>query len=150
MEITIRKVSVKDAIDISRLSGQLGYTISPKQTATQLLSINSSRNDIAYTATIDRKIVGWIHAFYTKRLECTSYCEIGGLVVDEQRRGMGIGKMLIEHIKLWCRDKGCNTLKVRSNVKRTEAHKFYLHSGFDEKKEQKVFEIQLTDQNKSR
>jgi GNAT superfamily N-acetyltransferase len=139
----IRKATIADAAAIAMLSAQLGYKISTEKTEKQIAAINSSDNDIAYVAVDDNKITGWIHVFHTLRLECASYCEIGGLVVDEHYRNKGTGKMLIEHVKHWCRDKNCELLKVRSNVKRKEAHIFYEHSGFAEIKQQKVFEIRL-------
>jgi len=139
----IRKIIENDAAAISSLSTQLGYKFSIEQTLLQINAINNSNNDIAYAAVDDNKITGWIHVFYTLRLECASYCEIGGLVVDEVFRGKGIGKMLIEQVKPWCRDKNCALLKVRSNVKRTDAHRFYEHSGFMVIKQQRVFEIRL-------
>jgi GNAT superfamily N-acetyltransferase len=91
-----------------------------------------------------KKIVGWIHVFQTTRLESGSFCEIGGLVVDDQYRRKGIGKLLIQHIKPWCLSKGNPALRVRCNTKRKEAHEFYFQLGFNENKEQKVFEINLS------
>ncbi len=140
-----RKVIAADAADISRLSYQLGYNFSIEETAIQIAAISNSANDVAYVAIDNNKAAGWIHVFYTMRLECNSYCEIGGLVIDEQYRGKGVGRMLIEQIKPWCLLKHCKELRVRSNIKRTEAHQFYEHLGFLGTKQQKVFRIILNE-----
>ena len=137
----IRKITAADAAQIAALSGQLGYKFSAEKTAIQIAAINNSTNDIAFAATDNNKIIGWIHVFYTIRLECDSYCEIGGLVIDESYRGKGVGTMLIEHIKPWCAEKKCAQIRVRSNSKRTGAHKFYEHLGFKQSKQQNVFEL---------
>ena len=139
----IRKIHPADAPAISKLSEQLGYAISKEQTATQIQSINASANDIAYIAVDADKIIAWIHVFYTVRIETLPFCEIAGLVVDEQYRGKGIGKMLIESTKSWCKSKNCKVIRVRSNIKRADAHIFYERAGFKELKQQKVFEINL-------
>jgi ribosomal protein S18 acetylase RimI-like enzyme len=76
-------------------------------------------------------------------LESGSFCDIGGLVADNQYRRMGIGKRLIEHIKARCMNMGTAVLRVCSNIKRTEAHEFYIKQGFYENNQQKVFEINL-------
>jgi GNAT superfamily N-acetyltransferase len=76
-------------------------------------------------------------------LESNPFVEVGGLVVDENYRSKGIGKKLVEQIKQWCVEKHISTLRVRSQVKRKEAHQFYLANGFTEIKEQKVFQINL-------
>jgi len=53
--------------------------------------------------------------------------------------GKGVGKQLIAVAKKWCEEHSCQTLRVRSNVVRQDAHRFYLSAGFKEMKEQKVF-----------
>jgi GNAT superfamily N-acetyltransferase len=143
MEIVIREIWVEDAGQVVVLSEQLGYAMSLTDTQKQMEEIMGSKNDKAFVA-IDRdKIVGWMHVFYTSRLESKSFCEIGGLVVDENSRGKGVGKLLVGQAKLWCVAKGCEKLKVRSNVIRDKAHAFYLSCNFKEAKEQKVFEINI-------
>ena len=144
MKLLLREAATKDAEEITRLSNQLGYAISVPATLQNLKTISENQNEIIGVAVHEEKVVGWIHAFQTTRLESGSFCEIGGLVVDNQYKRMGIGKMLIEHIKPWCIGKGTTALRVRTNVKRTEAHEFYFQLGFMENKEQKVFEISLS------
>jgi len=141
MKITIREAIDDDATAIASLSDQLGYTISVEATLQNLQIVNQSPNEIIHVAVHEQKVVGWIHAFLAVRLESASFCEIGGLVVDQQYRRMGIAKELIDHIKPWCKNKGANILRVRSNVKRTEANQFYIQTGFSEIKQQKVFEM---------
>lgn len=143
MNVTIRNIAVDDAAAVASLSQQLGYSMSITDTARQIAEILNSNNDVAYVAVTDNKVVGWIHTFYAIRIESPSFCEIGGIVVDERQRGSGIGKILIDHIKPWCAGKKCNRLRVRSSVKRSDAHKFYLQAGFTENKEQKVFQLDL-------
>jgi len=133
----------EDADAIAMLSGQLGYSISAEETAKSITAISNSNNDVVYIAVDGSKVIGWIHLFYTLRLESAAYCEIGGLVVDEAYRGKGVGRMLIEHAKPWCKTKNCNKLRVRSNTKRNAAHAFYERADFKEIKLQKVFEIKL-------
>ncbi len=141
MDITIRDIQEDDVQAVSALSAQLGYSITVADTAKQISLIINSSNDVAYAAVDDGKVIAWIHVFYTLRLESQPFCEVGGLVVDEQYRDRGIGKLLLEKAKEWCGAKGCTRLVVRSNSKRNEAHQFYLKSGYKEVKEQKVFNL---------
>jgi len=50
---------------------------------------------------------------------------------------MGIGKLLVDKVKQWAREKNNSKIGLRCNVKRTEAHLFYEHLGFIEVKQQK-------------
>lgn len=143
MNIELKLLTTENAAQVALLSAQLGYQCSESQTEQCIKAISTSRNDAAFAAFYEKRIVGWIHVFYTLRLETNPFCEIGGLVVDEHFRGKGIGKELIAKAKEWCVGNGCNDLRVRSNVLRDEAHLFYQYAGFIFKKEQKVFEMKL-------
>jgi GNAT superfamily N-acetyltransferase len=139
--ITIRECRAEDVPGIARLSQQLGYSITEEQT---LKNINALQNDHhqVYVA-VDDKVIGWMGLSCTVSVESPPGCEIHGLVVDEGHRGKGIGKMFIEKAKEWSMTKGVNRLRLRCNVKRTDAHRFYSNAGFSETKQQKVFDISL-------
>ena len=59
--------------------------------------------------------------------------------MDEGFRGRGIGRALVAEAEKWAREKGLETLRLRANAVRTEAHKFYLGLGFKNTKQQLVF-----------
>ena len=52
------------------------------------------------------------------------------LVVDESRRGLGIGAALVDAALDWAAGQGFDTLRVRSNVVRERTHAFYERLGF--------------------
>lgn len=133
----------EDAKVVTHLCKQLGYEISAEQVQKNIKSFFTKENSDAFVAVYENKVVGWITVAHTVTIESPPFCEIRGLVVDEQYRNNKIGTMLIEKSKQWCADRNCNRLRLRCNVIRKEAHNFYLHLGFIEKKEQKVFEINV-------
>ncbi|QDW27997.1 GNAT family N-acetyltransferase [Pedobacter sp. KBS0701] len=141
--VKIRAITEKDAESVAGLSTQLGYESNIEQTLFRIRQINNSNGNCAYVAIFENKVVGWIHGFYTLRIESDSFVEIGGLVVDAAYRNLKIGKQLIERIKLWAEQHQAKKLKVRCNIKRTESHQFYERIGFKENKRQIAFEIDL-------
>ena len=143
MEIFIRKISIEDAAPISMLSAQLGYTISLPETISNINQLLGSMDNCAFVAIMEGRIIGWIHAFKSLRIETNPFIEIGGLVVDEEYRGKGVGKILINTITEWCLNRNVNSLRVRCNTKRLETHKFYSKLGFRETKEQKIFQLDI-------
>lgn len=143
MEIVIREIVLQDAEEVSSLSKQLGYDLSAPQTASQIQEILSSPDNCAFVGLDHEKVIGWVHAFKTIRIETNTFVEIGGLVVDENYRSKGVGKKLVDRIKQWCIEQEIRSLRVRCNIKRTAAHQFYLTLGFSEMKEQKVFGMEL-------
>ena len=143
MDIQIKPLTIEHAEDVRRLSEQLGYPLSFNEIENNIKEVISNNDHSAFVAVRDEKVVGWIHAFRPVFLESKPFIEIGGLVADENYRGQGIGKKLVERIKQWCLGKQISTLRVRSQLKRKDAHQFYLINGFKEIKEQKVFQVQL-------
>lgn len=141
--VQIREISEKDAEAVAKLSTQLGYESNAEQTRLRIAQINNSNENCALVALIDGKVAGWIHGFYTLRVESDPFVEIGGLIVDENYRNLKIGKQLIENVNLWAKKHQVKKLKVRCNIKRTESHRFYEQVGFKENKRQVAFEMEL-------
>ena len=141
MSLSARKAIVADSAAITKLSNQLGYSITETDTLANLSVIFQSDKDIVVVALWNNEIAGWIHVFNTIRVESGRFCEIGGLVVDEQYQRKGIGRLLVNEARRWTTEQGVSSLRVRCNIKRTEAHDFYESIGFKENKQQKVFEI---------
>lgn len=141
--VEIREISEADAENVAKLSTQLGYDSNTEQILRRIREVNNSNENCAYVAIFENKVVGWIHGFYTLRIESDPFVEIGGLVVDAAYRNLKIGKQLVERIKLWAEQHQVKKLKVRCNTKRTESHQFYERVGFKENKRQIAFEIDL-------
>ena len=139
LKITIRSAQKKDSSVIAKLSSQLGYPSVATQIQKRLRKIFSHPDTIVLVAHADQKIVGWIHLFINLRIESDTFAEIGGLVVDEKYRSHGIGKLLTQEAEKRAKERGLKKLRVRSNVIREYAHRFYLNLGYKEEKIQKVF-----------
>ena len=143
MKIIIREMTLNDAKAVNILSSQLGYTLSIEQTLQNINAVLESNDHTAFVAEYENKIVGWIGASQAIMIEVMPHCEINGLVIDQDHRGMGIGKLLIDKVKQWAREKNNNKIGLHCNVKRTEAHLFYEHLGFTEIKQQKNFVMNI-------
>ena len=143
MKIIVREMDVEDAEAVNALSKQLEYPLSVEQTLQNIRAILQSKDHTAFVAEYEHKIVGWIGAAQAIMIEVMPHCEINGLVIDEHHRGRGIGKLLIDKVKQWAKEKGNNMIGLHCNIKRTEAHLFYEHLDFTELKQQKNFVINL-------
>ena len=53
------------------------------------------------------------------------------VAVLPSRQGQGIGRAMMEHARAECRRAGCYKLALSSNLKRTDAHRFYDSLGFE-------------------
>ncbi len=141
--IETRVMLIDDAEQVNLLSKQLGYPLSLQQTQQNIIAVTKSNDHRAFVAVYENKIVGWICVAYTFMLEVMPHCEINGLVIDENYRGKGVGKLLIGNVKQWAIEKGVNKLSLHCNIKRVEANLFYEHLGFTEIKQQKNWGIDI-------
>lgn len=141
MEIQIRLATPDDAPAVRALSQQLGYPISESEMKKNLDGVIQSQDAAVYVASENNKVIGWIYLFKKFDLVTGMLFEIGGLVIDENYRNRGIGKKLVQEANNWCTSSGGSKLRVRSQLKRKDAHRFYLNLGFAETKEQKVFDL---------
>jgi GNAT superfamily N-acetyltransferase len=73
---------------------------------------------------------GELLGFVTGYLELNSVrfgrrCWVEDLAVGPAHRSQGVGKALLESVKVWARDAGATHLELDSGEARTEAHRFY-------------------------
>jgi GNAT superfamily N-acetyltransferase len=85
-------------------------------------------------------ITGFIALQILESLLSGEMAEIAALVVDETQRGHGTGVALLRAAEAWAHQRGFRHIRVRSNVIRTDAHRFYQREGYAPVKDQRVFE----------
>jgi GNAT superfamily N-acetyltransferase len=57
-------------------------------------------------------------------------CWLQDMVVDKERRSMGIGGLLMAAAEDWARARGLTHIELSSNSARVDAHRFYERQGF--------------------
>ena len=139
--IQIRPATLDDAARLAQLSEQLGYPVATKQILQRLNSLLRNHEHAVLVAASERgEVWGWVHVHLSRLLESAPRGELGGLVVDEQHRGQGIGAQLVQAAESWAREQGLSGMRVRSNVIRSRAHHFYEKLGYRTIKQQVTFE----------
>jgi GNAT superfamily N-acetyltransferase len=143
-KITVRRARLTDAEPIACLCGQLGYPSTANHVARRLRMILRDQDHAVFVAGAgDGSLAGWAHIGIGKWLVSDCWAEVGGLVVDQQQRGRGIGALLMERAEGWARGKGVKMVRLRSNVVRQEAHRFYQKLGYEIAKTQHAFQKSL-------
>ena len=142
--LTIRRVSPEDAAAVAELSIQLGYPATAAEIAQRITALGSCKAyQAVFVACHGPEIVGWIDVALSFDLQRPPYALIGGLVVKDDVRGLGIGKRLCDEAEAWSRAQGVGILRVTSGATRADAHRFYLREGFKDIKMSRVFEKNL-------
>ena len=127
----VREAKPSDADEIVKLNRLLGADVDAKAVVKGLK--NLARDDLTpLVATLDKKVVGVcaIHRMVTIHRD-RPVGRIGHLVVAEEVRGQGIGRMLTEGAELRLKKLGCGIIEVTSNDRLAKAHAFYRHMGYE-------------------
>ena len=127
----IREARSADVPRLVELIGYLGHEIDEKTLRKNLKSLKKT-GETPLVATLDKKIVGMCGV--GRRVVVHRPAPLGritALVVAEQAQGHGIGRMLVEAAEQWMHEGGCKLVEVTSNDRRTAAHAFYRHLGYE-------------------
>lgn len=138
-DVKIRKMTPVDGAAVTSLAQDLGYEVTLGQICERIGAIQEDNLAVAYVATADGVVVGWIQAHDRRLLQYPRVLEIGGIAVLEDLRGEGIGRRLVEAVSEWGQARGHDWLWVRSNTQRNNAHQFYESVGFGREKTSYTF-----------
>jgi GNAT superfamily N-acetyltransferase len=136
----VRDATVRDAEALARLAGQLGYACDAAAVRSRLAKYRGARDERVIVVEAGDEVAGWTSAALVDHFYIEAYVEISGFVVDESRRGQGLGRALMAEVERWAREHDQRLVRLRANVVRAGAHRFYERLGFERKKEQYVFE----------
>ena len=128
--IIIRTVKKSDAKRIASLSVQLEHSMSESEAKERLAVILKNKTQALFVAQDKSEVLGYVSVSANYELLNGVQCRIGGLVVDAQARGRGLGTKLMAKAEEWAKSKGSKTMKLSSNVKRIDSHRFYEKIGY--------------------
>ena len=130
-EPKLREARPSDAQRLVELIHELGHEIDEKSVTKNLRKLKKA-GELPLVATLDKEVVGLIgrHLMITIHRPAP-VGRIPILVVASEVRGQNIGRMLVDAVEQWCRDEGCKLMEVTSNDRRTAAHAFYRHLGYE-------------------
>jgi len=141
--LPVREAIPGDVPSLTRLIQQLGYPLSESVVSANLLKLLETKQETILVAVHEEEVIAWIGMMQTVQLTTGPMAEITGLIVDAAWQRKGVGRLLVEKAKEWSRKRNLPVLRVRSNLRRSDAHDFYNGLGFTTLKDQRVFETRL-------
>ena len=139
MDFILRDVQKEDSKGVKKLAENLGYPSSEEKVSEILETVIKHNDHRMIVAEKQKELVGYIHMVSSLSVGSDRYVEIAALSVLDTYRKRGIGKALIAESKNMAEEKGIEFVRIRSNIIRQEAHKFFEQHGFRNLKTQEVF-----------
>ena len=150
-DVIIRQATLKDLKSIQNLNYELFKLEKENYDPTLIVDWPLSeegknyfedliKNEYVIIAMKDEKIIGYLAGTINEKgsYELFQYGDINNMLVDNNYRGSGIGKQLINRFKEYCKTKNITNLKVVASDKNLNAIEFYKKQGF------KNFDVTLT------
>lgn len=133
VSIVTRSAVANDASHIAVLLEQLGYPSTAATVANRLSAWFDEPHSALIVAEIDGALAGVAAVHAIPLLE---YSERRGrlvaLVVDDDFRRLGVGRVLVNSAEEQARVLGCRDMEITSRRDRAAAHRFYPSLGYDD------------------
>ena len=130
-EPKVRQAKPGDAKELAALINYLGHPIDAKTVRKNLAALARLKEPLL-VATLGKTLVGLIGTHKTVTIHRDAPVgRITILVVAEDAQDKGIGRMLVDEAESSLRKAGCKIVEVTSNDRRTAAHAFYRHLGYE-------------------
>ena len=130
----LRNITIFDAQEIQSISNfELGYDVNLDIVKKQIIKLtNDNKHNIiiGFENEQTRKIIGFVHAELYESLYMDTGLNILGLAVNSNFQGQGIGKKLMSAIEDYALKNNISYIRLNSNVRRIDAHKFYESIGY--------------------
>lgn len=107
--------------------------------AARLARVLADPNQAVFVAEEPDGVAGFAYVYETATLLDQPRAEIGGLFVNPAFRRKGIGRLLMDTLETWARERCLGLVRVRSSLLRTEAHALYRSLGYECMKTAHVF-----------
>lgn len=148
---SIRPARLEDVGALTELSEELGYTVHPQTLKARLKRmLDDLETQVLVAELPGGEVVGWVHVYLVCTVESELYAEIGGLVMARVQRRRGIGRALMRTAEAWVQSCGVKVVRLRSNILRAEAHRFYESIGYHQIKTQLTFHKDLEGDSENR
>ena len=134
--VLVRSASRSDASAIAPLLGQLGYPVDQGAFEHRFDRVATTGVDPAWVAVIEGSepdVVGFAAGHLFRPFELDGpVAELTAIVVDEGRRGEGVGRALVTEFEEWAISAGCVRWSVATAFRRSDAHAFYERLGYQQ------------------
>jgi GNAT superfamily N-acetyltransferase len=133
LRLQVREGSSVDLAAIVDLVGQLGYPSGEREVAERLQRLAVDPMSWVYVAVDGDRVIGVAAVHVMSILERDKpIARVTAMVVDEARRGGGVGRALLDRLEERAGEEGCDRIDLTTRYEREGAAGFYRRMGFED------------------
>lgn len=127
----IRKAEPRDIERVLELMRELEQSPIDEEGLREIYMANLAASDVHYmVCDFDGKVCGFISLHIQKLLHhAANIAEVQELIVEESKRGRGIGRALFASAEAIAEKESCAQIEVCCNINRLNSHAFYRAMG---------------------
>lgn len=130
-QITIKELGAKEEILRAYKIAKQRYAGLTKESFEQQISEMIEMNDFKMIgAFLNDELVGITGYWILRMLYCGRYIQLSSFIVDEEKRGLGIGKKLMKKIEEIGLKLNCEKIILDSYTENKKSHSLYYREGF--------------------
>jgi GNAT superfamily N-acetyltransferase len=139
--IVVRSWTTADLPGLTELSAALGYPLETAELQARIALLDD--DDLLVVAELDGVVAGFVAARHDDHLAEGPAVEVSAIVVDPAVHRRGVAGALMAAVEDWAGARGRAVIRLRANVVRDGAHRFYRARGFEAVKRSTVFEKRI-------
>ncbi len=129
--VRIRRARPEDAAQVAARITELGYPCGEREMAARLRALLPRRDIRVAVAVEGKRILGVVAAGLERGIDAARpRGRVTALVVAPEKRGLGLGALLLAAAEAWFRKQGALAAVVHSATRRRAAHRFYAREGY--------------------
>lgn len=128
--ISVRRMTGEDIAVTQALLSQLGYPVDTLEARRRYDAVAASKDHSVMVAEQAGQVVALCHVYVRPALDKPPEAIVQALVVDNDARGSGVGKIMMAATEAWAKERGFTSVALASSVARTGAHAFYEAIGY--------------------
>ncbi|MEC0108657.1 GNAT family N-acetyltransferase [Paenibacillus taichungensis] len=134
MEIKIREIVANDYTEVVFLWNDVLEirNVDDENFRVTIEKMNEDGNYKTFVALFENDVVGFVTIVQALSIGVAiGYLHIQALAVKKEFQHRGVGTQLLRHTENYAKELGISSIILCSGFKRTDAHAFYEHNGYD-------------------
>lgn len=134
MEIKIREIAANDYTEVVFLWNDVLEirNVNDENFRDTTEKMNEDGNYKTFVALFENDVVGFVTIVQALSIGVSiGYLHIQALAVKKEFQHRGVGTQLLRHTGNYAKELGISSIILCSGFKRTDAHAFYEHNGYD-------------------